>query len=1185
MQAINTTDRVVVIESEPGKLDAAIRTAMDEARKVIQDFYLSECKELPPITERVSTGKNNDHTKNGAHVVCHYLIPHSSKVLDADYVETLDKIFHLGRRVPPPPNLISQITSDSKKKSSRWLNNDKYLAVLRHGIRAVFVSLLRQRAVLLPADAERYVPCVKLQWRGYELMPERLQHMCAAYYAGSGLDYGIDWTLTNYTWKSASIQERGVENVPSKPLKSALVFMAMTTSWEKIEEVDPKDVEELKKYFPSNAIGLYLTYLYLRSPDKASASQKVFAWMVRIRQVRFYVEDFDIYANKNKRAAYRERKREEQGHKGKGKSGPKSQSSGAGRASFKASLAKLVSSAIDGDNINAALLAQSLGRLKGRTAFMKIDDWPEESLLPEFVSFDAKEQTKHWHSAFKQYCHMKKLSSEGKELQPFTAFLLYLLAYLPLYFHYNPDSDAVYPAKVEDLNGFHFVSRPNYGTHLKLPMPFVDFAQEFSKSHSQRLYWSTVKSVHRFFETILGRKELLGIPYEFGNPVLETDIPGSGGRPDKTPKTRLPTSAYFLSLAYCYKIYDYVSQINEKCLDCGLYANNYSVRFHRLDVDELGMFDIRDILGEDVDRTIMFKGVKYEVNLVPTHFFWPRVLPLKGLGGNRVVIRPHSIVHQTTALETGIRNAHLQWLCNEFDKKVTATEIVPEEVYRLFVKTDKKNKSWTAQTAGRVIKILREQRIFRDLIDADTFDEKLYYKGRTKNPKYPPFKVLFAFDLETGSPYNDGTYESGFQYLMVGVQHLLDRAGIDFPLYDLVDIDAQRREDRFKLRKGLSPHAMRVTVVGVHGEYLSPEYIGRYITNQTLATVMYYTKWDAEQIRKMEEEQARGISQFSREGSKVQLLGEGGVTIDTTDPNSVLGKAFRENPEKAIPDFGAVSSQWFDRETDGQTGISILLSNRKLTLAFETTHICPFNRICPDDRRTAGLANRCFFCDYAIRTVDHLPALGSARRDLVEELEELERQCEQNADKWTEAKLQDIDERIAVIGVDLGSIDLNEKILEENLRRLNAEDDSGSAFHTYKPDAVLQKLEKMPFPDKADESRYVMARLSEVVAYPTEIQNSIKMKLMAFKNNILANTGNVRAMLKRGGDISPIETQVYSIVNSLKRVHSLSLDQIAEIASRDIDEIAQLGLRATYELEAPTLKPVDDLPDGTGTDG
>jgi hypothetical protein len=197
-------------------------------------------------------------------------------------------------------------------------------------------------------------------------------------------------------------------------------------------------------------------------------------------------------------------------------------------------------------------------------------------------------------------------------------------------------------------------------------------------------------------------------------------------------------------------------------------------------------------------------------------------------------------------------------------------------------------------------------------------------------------------------------------------------------------------------------------------------------------------------------------------------------------------------------------------------------------------------------------------------------------------MEYLESYLDHNEKKLTEGEVGDVEKRLSVLGEDIGSLDLSRKILEENYERLK-NGEKGSIVHVYQPEMVVKNLEAMPFPDPEDEKRYLLARLGEVVAYPSETQTLIRMKLLELKNNILANTGNIRAALKGSADICRIEADVYAMVNSLRSVYGLSLDQVAEIASRDIDEMLKLG--GQERLQISGISDYGDFLVDTGTDG
>jgi len=1183
MYNVNITDRVIIIESDPVKLDAAIRTALAEAQKVMKETYFPGFNKYRAVGDRPSRGKVADNKLNAAHVVCHYLIPPKDFSFLGSYVSQLDEVLNIQNQKPFSIKLLSSLAFGDAEKVDAWTKNSAYARMLRHACRFALCSLLRQGAVLLPAKYGVYLPVTKSDGghAGLDLLPDRVLHMLAIYGAADDLaewdtrnkrpltDFGADWSVCTYSGRGKTIAKDGIERCPQKMVKGYMVNVAMCTRWESILDVEEADIPELESLYKLGTISLYLTYLFLKaSKDEQGECEKtMWEWIARTRFLKIYTSEFDKYSDRAKGRRYGKRKTA----KGTGAKNYEAKAKRLGKAVDKRTIAERVQDVAAGATANGGLdsyaLARSLGSMYLRTSIGPLR-WPSEEILGG--GLDKHLEASQWKEAFKQYARMR-IYADDSTYNPLVPFVHYLLIYLPIYFDLHPDSDAQYPKRIEHLNGFHFISRPTE-LELNLPLTFDVFVGEYYAEVDHSNVYRAIQNLHLFFKTVLGRREVVGIPEGFENPVLETDIPNTGGRPSKSTKTRLPRKVYWLALLYCYKIYDYVSLINEKCLEDPEFGEHVNDVYVDRGEDLSYGFDIREIDGIDFDRTMIFDGVEHEVNLVPAYFFHPVTLPLKGKG-NHLLLKPHSLVHNIVALETGIRHNHIQWLSYDFDKLVLAENLIPEDVYKLFVKTDKSNKSWEALTSGRVIKILREMRIFRDLVDNKTFDEKLYYEGRVETAVYSPFKVLFAFNKKTGNPYNDGVYEWAFVQILYGLQRVLDHYGVDYSLYKYKETG----DARASIKTDISPHSTRVTVVSELTQNLSSEYVGRYITNQKRATIWHYTKFEAEQLRQMEEEQGRHQSTIDRNASKVTLLGNGGEMIDATSDNSPLAVAFKEDPHQAILDFGAVSTHYFDRET----GISIITSNTNNTLALEPSYICPFNRICPADRHKDGMANRCNMCDYNVRTVDHLPAISSKIRDLVGELGKLELFLEKP--KLTETVERDAEARLSVIGEDLGSLAWIEQCLRTNLQCLLDGEEAG-VVHIYEPEAVLKKLQARPFPDEEkDEVKFLIARAKEVQAYPDPAQDNLKAKFAYLKMNILANTGGIREALAAGCNVDNVEAEIWSLITSLGRVHGKTLDQVFEIANRDI--VDMLGIETQNVTEIPTTLNCISAPDGTGTDG
>ena len=429
---------------------------------------------------------------------------------------------------------------------------------------------------------------------------------------------------------------------------------------------------------------------------------------------------------------------------------------------------------------------------------------------------------------------------------------------------------------------------------------------------------------------------------------------------------------------------------------------------------------------------------------------------------------------------------------------------------------------------------------------------------------------LFAVNEKTGGPHSDSAYHKAYKVCLTGLQEVLVHYGIDYILFtlkDLVDEGEKKDDDEdyteqkaddccdtSRIVTEITPHSSRSTVISVNCQFLPPEYVGKYLTGQTTGTVCYYNKSDDDEFKRLAREQKKGISILSRSNMNISLK-KGTATIMAADKNSALVNAFVKDPHSAAADFGAVSSHFFERDT----GLSIIASTRNLKLAFEPTHICPFNRLCPEDRIKIGLKDRCNFCDYAVRTIDHLPAISCERRNLLEEMQRLELFVKEQANKLTDAQIKDINDRRNIIAEDLLGIEFAEIVLNNNLRQMIGDAKKGCIFHAYRPEAISQMLESAPFPIRNDEVRYMIARMNEVNAYPSLLNAEMKYKIANLRPRLLANTGNIReALLSCDENIDVAFAKTFSLVKNIMNVYSLNLDDIVKIINTDITEIMKL---------------------------
>ena len=195
-----------------------------------------------------------------------------------------------------------------------------------------------------------------------------------------------------------------------------------------------------------------------------------------------------------------------------------------GIANFKDKLALAIKSATIEGIVDGITLAKKLQMIKNKSKYLNIRAWPQESVLPEEIEFEWKKMTSNWASAiliFLDSNHYEK-GSERSFLNKLQPFIFYLTVYLPVYFQFNTDSDAVYPRRVDDLVGGYFISIPVTLPDKNLPLPYVEFVKAWHHGNDQYRRYDSIRALHQFFDEILKRKELLGIKAHYANPVMKS---------------------------------------------------------------------------------------------------------------------------------------------------------------------------------------------------------------------------------------------------------------------------------------------------------------------------------------------------------------------------------------------------------------------------------------------------------------------------------------------------------------------------------------------------------------------------------------------------------------------------------------------------------------------------------------
>lgn len=720
------------------------------------------------------------------------------------------------------------------------------------------------------------------------------------------------------------------------------------------------------------------------------------------------------------------------------------------------------------------------------------------------------------------YVKDKQLLSEQDKFRTLSYLSFYINFYLPIAYYLGL-TELKPINKLEDFNGAYYVSTPiplNKKTPLSF-LSFLDVAGNIRSFDGTSFKYNILINVREFFNELISRREVYGISKNFTNPILQSNIPKINKLKEST-KVRMPTDVFWMFLSTSKKVLEIVNTINEHILK-GTLSPSVLRSFYI--GDELNFIYLKSKIKIDTNIKIGNKDI--EIERLRKDIFSLNKYRLKN-GRIVEIINPMPLIQVAVSLETGLRHQSIQWLSEDFDHKCPLI-IEEDELYELFIKTDKsKQSSWYSFVSGRIINLLRSAREFKNLLGQKSFENKIPYDGHGK--RWGAYKILFNYNAKNGKPYSDNVYTNRFKSILCCIDDLLVKTENNYQIY-------KSEYARKKLSCDITPHSTRVTVVSELVNYLPPEYISKHITGHSAQTVTYYTKYDDNDINNFKLKHKINFNESLKNGENVAL-----ANINTTKKDSTIVKSFENNYKKAIGELGCITLE--------DKGLNELISNEvEPRFSFESTHICPFSSICPKIVLDKGINKDCYKCPYAIRSVDHLPALCAKRREIIELITTVENKIiNELTSKTNKILLQDNRKKLAE---ELAYYSIIVQMLDNKLTELK----KGSVvFSTFKPEALKKELLKGKFKSDSDVN-YVLDRLEEVNNFPDLETPEINAKIKYLTTKLLVSSGNLRELMKGDyyGDDSSLHA--YSLIRSLIQSKQLTQDDLINIASIEVNDL------------------------------
>lgn len=775
------------------------------------------------------------------------------------------------------------------------------------------------------------------------------------------------------------------------------------------------------------------------------------------------------------------------------------------------------------------------------------------------VDFDLKANSATWIVIERAF--LRKIRRENKK-QRITALgylNIYLFGYLAYWYAENPDFTYPFPSTPVKLTSAVFVADLGLLEGHVRPMSLVEFLDSVAqlRGWNAASHYGLLKQLELLFEFVERYSDSLPESKGFRQPIHRSDYPAQT-KSTGTKKRPIPRRIFKLFLSYLEALAALSDVLVERAV--------------------AGELSRSELYGLDGSRTTIDCYARHDVfGFAPVVFYRDKVFPLQRIpnvfyvetrrlkDGREVKIpHPHALHQIITSLYTGVRHNHIQWLDSKsFDQNVDDA-LGGREFAELEVNTDKaRSRSWKSFVNFRVIEILRQQRAWRDLIDDPGFSEKIFYNSNPES-KWGSFYPLFSYSPD-GRPHTDALYSSCWFRLLGGLQSLLGSVGEEgirlirlLPpgvAYDDPDLDEKLREYgsgqpqicKVSIKSDITPHSARVSVVSHAIGILPADLIGRYWTGQSEATVYHYVVPDEEEIYAEQQRQSLALRHRGYEdGYEAMLLATPGRKtphIKADDVNSNLSKSLRDNLEETISAYGCISLSFGEQD---KTGLDVLRDTRAIGAVENKTEICPYGNHCPPEV-VAQLKGwrRCGPCHFAVRSVDHLPAITAKIRQVLEGLSEIESRIATavNRDDFTADELDILEHNRDVLAEDLAAWQMAAEVLEVMRQRIAA-GASTKSWHVRNPEIIEKHLSRALFP--TDTTGYVLARLPECEAFPILESPQIKARFELLRRQLLANSGNIRAALRLEPSCNPA-AECLGLIRSIVAAHRITIENLKEM--------------------------------------
>ncbi|HIF9276598.1 TPA: hypothetical protein ACX6QZ_000448 [Photobacterium damselae] len=630
---------------------------------------------------------------------------------------------------------------------------------------------------------------------------------------------------------------------------------------------------------------------------------------------------------------------------------------------------------------------------------------------PEYLAYDG-----YWKKTQIDYIATCRESGTKKSRQARLSYLnSYLFDYLPSFFTRHSSTTILrYPENPKDFLSFVFVSPSETLAENQLgnkkntiyPVSILDYiytiteekalARGYSKTNAGR---DAISTIQQYFDFIITKFSTIPECNLVTNPITYFDKDNRKGYGyHKTQKEKIDLDYWVLLRMYLLEVSKAALLNAENVVLKGkgnqpTFTINRTIEWleHKVHIDTFDATNFRLFIAEDWKDPMKF--TEYQGLVTLTLLAW-----------------------------SGLRDSNILWLDVKSYSQHCPSDYSDDDYVPLLVNTDKaKTKPYISEILGCAMRLLDRSAKLRMKVNRVGFNDPIPYKG-AKNSKWPNIRPLLQKTQKNTSVFNNTfLLDVLLEFEKCLTTHNKKMRELGKPIIEFISsiyyLPQQANPANFRSIRNYvhveedysallrnvetgesyqftpikqaviwTPHSMRVTFDSVCSVLVDPATVGQVATGQHSKTVGYYS------INTLNET-ARIKAIHAASGLQKQfhpLILQRDPSVYSKRKTASISEVYLDEEQylkshalgTASIDFNCRSLSAIS--VDGiKPPIEVLIHASSNEIAFNRTHICPFNNNCPKEVIAALLGEKCCaICPYAIISTDHAVAISSELKRL-----------------------------------------------------------------------------------------------------------------------------------------------------------------------------------------------------------